>query len=328
MDGFVYSAAKFAIDSGFTDTTGLRAMGYYDWTDLNYYYFMASNFATSDMWFSPVMDRTQLNRLYLLAATSHGYAYPPGFDQQDAGPVDVPTIFDSLDAAGVSWKIYTTDLNTTYLTQFKKYASGPLPPNVVPVDPNFLNDANSGSLPSVALIEGGYSSGLDEHPQNNVQSGAAYVETLINGFMSSKSWKDSAFIFTYDEAGGLYDHVAPLPAVSPDGIPPIDLLAGDFCNPPPVGSVNCDFTVTGYRVPMMVISPFSQKNFVSHTPADYTAILRLIEKRFGLDPLTARDAAQMDMTEFFNFTDVPWATPPSNIPLQATDGRCDFTHLQ
>jgi phospholipase C len=339
MNGFVYNAAKYANDEGYTDTAGIRAMGYYDWTDLPYYYYMASNFATSDNWFSPALDRTQLNRLYLFAATSHGYAYPPGSSAADALAVPVGTIFDALQAAGISWKIYTTDTDCgaadaiapcTYLTQFAKYASGPLPANVVPATPNFLNDANSGQLPSVAFIEGGYTSGLDEHPDNNVQTGAAYVETLINGFMASTSWSDSVFILTYDEAGGLYDHVAPLPAVNPDGIAPVDLLPGDICNPLPTAANNCDFNYTGFRVPMIVISPFTKKNYVSHTATDYTAILKLIESRFSLQPLTQRDAAQIDMTEFFDFQNVPWATPPSpsSIPPQPTNGACNYVSLQ
>src|SRR5579871_872714 len=109
MDGFVWNAANFALNENkngatpaFTDTAGMRAMGYYDGSDLNYYYFMASNFATSDRWFSPALDRTQINRMYLFAATSAGYAYPPGTDAADNAPLNVPTIFDELQQAGIS----------------------------------------------------------------------------------------------------------------------------------------------------------------------------------------------------------------------------------
>jgi phospholipase C len=92
----------------------------------------------------------------------------------------------------------------------------------------------------------------------------------------------------------------------------------------PNKDVHGDFTMTGVRVPNMVISPFSKKNFVSHTPMDYTAFLKLIETRFGLSQLTARDASMPDMTEFFDFTNGgPWATPP-NPPAQRRDGTCSF----
>jgi phospholipase C len=79
-------------------------------------------------------------------------------------------------------------------------------------------------------------------------------------------------------------------------------------------------------VPLIVVSPYTKKNYVSHTVADHTAILKLIETRFNLPALTKRDAAQMDMTEFFNFTSPPWMTPP-NPPAQATNGACYANHL-
>jgi phospholipase C len=143
--------------------------------------------------------------------------------------------------------------------------------------------------------------------------------------MVSSSWKDSVFILTFDEGGGLYDHVAPVAAVSPDDVPPSDLQPADICAVG--GGSNCDFNHTGYRVPLLVISPFTKKNFVSHTSADYTAILKFIETRFGLSSLTKRDAAQIDMTEFFDFGKIPWATPPTP-PAQATGGNCNFDQLQ
>jgi phospholipase C len=365
MNGFVYNAAKYAIDQNsgganppYSDTQGLRAMGYYDWTELNYYYYMASNFATSDRWFSPAMDRTQVNRMYLFAATSQGYAYPPGTNASDNAPLTAQTIFDALNTAGVSWKIYATDntcptgvtgdsrprggsssdINSsanpsaastgycTYLSQFKSYA----PPNSLPANvvsgSQFLSDAQAGTLPSVSFIEPGYESERDEHPSSgtNVQTGAAYVQTLIDGLMNSPSWNDSVFILTYDEAGGTYDHVPPAQMPNPDGIAPIDLLPADICTTS--GGANCDFNYTGYRLPLIVISPFTKKNYVSHTVADYTAMLKFIETRFNVPALTKRDAAQMDMTEFFDFQNVPWATPPTP-PAQATSGVCNSQQL-
>ena len=286
---------------------------------------MASSFATSDAWFSPALDRTQVNRMYMFAATSQGYAYPPGTDAADNAPITATMIFDLLQKAGISWKVYETDPDSTYLTQFAEYAPpNELPANVVPAT-QFLTDAQAGTLPSVAFIEGGYSSGLDEHPDNNVQLGAQYVASLINGFMASPSWSDSVFILTYDEAGGLYDHVAPQPAVNPDGIAPVDLEPGDICTAP--GGSNCDFNYTGFRVPLIVISPFTKKNYVSHTVTDYTAMLKFVETRFNLSSLTQRDAAQIDMTEFFDFQNVPWATPPTP-PAQAVGGVCNDANLQ
>jgi phospholipase C len=342
LDGFVRAAAHDArTPPPFFDTEGKRAMGYYDGTDLPYYYFMASNFGTSDRWFAPVMSRTQPNRMYSLAATSAGHVYP-----LHGAVVSNTTIFDLLQAANVSWKVYVTDLTfgtnpvqDSALNMFataKKY-----PQNIVPVS-EYLNDVQNGTLPSVAYIDAGYNSGLDEHPGiddnvlgPNVQKGAKYVAMLINKLMQSQSWKDSVFILTYDEFGGFYDHFPPqgpgptvTAATHPDGIAPSDLQANDFCFPPETGAT-CDFNFTGYRVPLIVISPFSKKNYVSHTVADYTAWLKLVETRFNIASLTNRDAAQMDMTEFFDFANTPWATPPpaTSIPDQPVVGSCYFDHL-
>jgi phospholipase C len=142
--------------------------------------------------------------------------------------------------------------------------------------------------------------------------------------MNSQSWGDSVFILTYDEAGGTYDHVPPASMPNPDGIAPIDLLPGDICTTP--GGANCDFNYTGYRLPLIVISPFAKKNYVSHTVADYTAMLKFIETRFNVPSLTKRDAAQMDMTEFFDFQSVQWETPPTP-PAQVTSGVCNSQQL-
>ena len=131
--------------------------------------------------------------------------------------------------------------------------------------------------------------------------------------------------FTYDEFGGLYDHVSPQPAVSPDGIKPVDLLPGDPCTT--TTGPTCDFVYTGYRVPLIVVSPYTKKNYVSHSVADTTAILKLIETRFTVPALTKRDAAQIDMTEFFDFSNPVWMTPPSNIPSQNTNGACYLNKL-
>ena len=334
LDGYVWTAAHDARATGFTDVDGIRAMSYYNGDDLPYYYFLATNFATSDRWFSPVMTRTQPNREFMLAATSAGHVYPPNPGDP---PLTNPTIFDLLQAAGISWKVYVTDLEfapkpvqdsaLNFFTTAAKY-----PQNIVSIA-EFMTDLQNGTLPSVAYIEPGYNSGLDEHPGlddgipgANVQVGAQYVSTLINALMQSSSWKDSVFILTYDEFGGFYDHVPPQPAVSPDGIKPVDLQPDDICGVNKPTGPNCDFVFTGYRLPLIVVSPFTKKNYVSHTVADYTAWLKLVETRFKLSSLTKRDAAQMDMTEFFDFVNVPWKTPPTP-PAQPTNGPCYLDHL-
>ncbi len=315
------------------DLLGTRAMGYYTGDDLNYYYYMAQNFATSDRWFSPLSSNSPPNRSYIYAATTHGHAHDPGtFDSSV-----VKNIFQLLDGAGVSWKVYyTTDPSNptmphTFLTRFQPFASQHMA-NLVPVS-TYFDDLKNGTLPQVAFIE--ELPGEDEHPGatlagnihsgNNVQMGAQYVSTIINTFMNSQYWKDSVFILTFDEGGGYYDHVAPVngpPFVSPDGIPPMDLTPVEQQVIQPPG----DFTRSGYRVPLLVVSPYTKKNYVSHTVADFTAILKFIETRFGLPNLTARDAAQMDMTEFFDFSNPQTPAPPTP-PAQNTNMACNYALL-
>jgi phospholipase C len=332
MDGFVYISAKDAPSNGGFDLEGTRAMGYYDQTALPYYYFMATNFAMSDSWFAPVLTRTQPNRMYMMAATSAGHVYP-----LPSGSPGLPnkTIFELLQDNGISWKVYVTDPNPNPIdgTLFNMFTfSRQNLQNIVPAT-QFLIDAANGTLPAVAMIDPGYSSGRDEHPAaitpgGSVEKGSAYVSSLINGLMQSPSWSDSAFILTWDEPGGFYDHVAPVPTVSPDGIRPIDLAgppSQDICYQDTTDPT-CDFIYTGFRVGMIMVSPFANKNSVSHIARDHTSILKLIEQRFNLGSLTARDAVQPNMDEFFDFVNAPWKTPPSP-PIQQTTGACYIDHL-
>jgi phospholipase C len=346
LDGFVATAADTARlrKQPFYDTGGVRDMGYNDGTDLNYYYFMATDFATSDRWFSPVMTRTPPNREYMVAATSQGYVYPI---PPDKPPLTATTIFQELQQAGITWKIYVNPQGSSCtgppydpkcllgLSAIQTFAWGQTipthyPQNIAPIS-QYFTDLQNGTLPQVAEIEPASDAGLDEHPSihdnapSDIQLGAKYVSSLINGLMGSTSWQDSVFLLTFDEFGGLYDHVPPQPTVSPDGIKPVDLRPYDICYPPKTGPT-CDFVYTGYRVPLIVVSPYTKKNYVSHTVADMTAILKLIETRFNLPPLTQRDAAQMDMTEFFDFSNPPWMTPPTP-PVQATNGACYVNKL-
>jgi len=279
--------------------------------------------------------------MYLPAGTSHGHAYP--LNDSGSPQLSDPIIFQILQQAAISWKIYVhpgpdgaTDPASLYQQSYVQnftYGSTILnqfPQNIQPIA-QYFTDVQNGTLPQVAMIEPASEVALDEHPADldnstppNIQAGAKYVASIMNALMASPSWKDSAFIFTFDEFGGFYDHVAPQPTVSPDGIAPTDLFTGDVCTK--VTGPTCDFTYTGYRVPLIVVSPFAKKQYVSHTVADYTAILKLIETRFGLTSLTQRDAAQIDMTEFFDFNNPAWMTPPSP-PAQKTGGACYLDHL-
>jgi phospholipase C len=334
LDGFVHTASGLATFDGDPDTKGVRSMGFYNQTDLLSPYWFATQFATSDRWYNPEPAQTEATRLYALAATSQGLVHRP---QDTNTQLTAKTIFQLLDAANISWKIYSVDRQPdgkliTTLRNFQPYGATK-EDHIVPIS-QFLTDAQNNTLPAYSYIEPGFSSGRDEHPgkSNNIQPGAAFVNSLFTALINSPSWKDSIFIETFDENGGLFDHVSPMidgrailelsagasgQAVgagkyptdaaimhvpSPDGIKPRDLLTSD--------PQNDDFVRTGFRVPLIIVSPFAKPHYVSHTPMDYTAVLKFVEKRFNLPSLTARDAAQADMEEFFDFSS-PNLNPPS-----------------
>jgi phospholipase C len=305
MDGFMRTSTSVASS---IDPTGTRAMGYYDQSDLPYYYEAAARFATSDRFFSPVLTNTVPNRFYLFTGTSFGNVFPP---TPPSGGFTQPTIFAHLDQAGVSWRYYYQDAaSSALIQQFSIYRTDAA--KVVPIA-NWANDVQTEStLPSVIFIERASQSSRDEHPGANVQSGAADMANIINALINSPSWQDSAFILAYDEGGGLYDHVLPAREVQPDALAP-KLRSTDKPGA---------FNQTGFRVPMIVFSPWAKPSFVSHTTRDYTSILRLIEDRFNVTPLTLRDTNADNMMEFFNFSGAPPLLTPPTLPPQPTNGNC------
>ena len=345
-----YTDSSFAMQ-GFLDTTGsvtqtydpngTRAMGYYNDQDLPYYYDLATFFATSDAWHSPILANTVPNRMYLMAGTSFGHEYPDG--DANHPKYAAPTIFRAMNTANVSWLYYYRD--GIFLANFADFADPSIGPKTFP-DSDLMNRLTGCSgtcdpdktLPQVIFIDSASgTSHLDEHPDNNVQTGAAYVQSIIAALMQSDAWQDSVFILSYDEGGGLYDHVPPFTVPAPDDLgpgscPDANNGSADYCR---VGTLGGTFNLTGFRVPVIVISPYAKPHFISHTPRDYTAILAFIEETFNVSPLTMRDAywkdPSRDMSEFFDFNTPQSLNAPNGQPwtqvlaAQPTTGVCDQT---
>lgn len=340
------------------DPDGTRVMGYYDQTDLPYYYDLATFFATSDRWFSPELSATYPNRMYLEAASSFGHEYP---DADASHPqYSAETIFRDMTDANVSWRYYYQD--GMFLPNFQDYNVPAIQSNTYHTSYllNLLAGSCSGgpcdpdkSLPQVIFIEAASgSSGLDEHPDNNIQKGAAYVQSIISALMKSDAWQDSVFILTYDEDGGLYDQVPPISVPVPDAYaqgqcPDPNNGSYGYCHAgqdanftaatPANGGYNM-FNLSGLRVPVIVISPYVKPHYVSHTPMDYTAILAFIEQTFNVPPLTSRDKYWLSkggMSDFFDFSTPADLNPPNStgggtawttfLPTQPTTGVCDKT---
>ena len=303
--------------TGGRDPYVTRDLSYFDQTELPYYYELATQFATSDRWFSSLMGPTIPNRMFLFTGTSFGWIRPnpdsnhPQYSQK--------TIFDAMSQAGVQWKYYYRD-GSVFLPQFNTWNDPTAQGRVRNISEYYsiLADPNADNLLApVVFLEQASVTELNEHPSSgNFQNGAADTKKLIDALMNSAAWKSSVFILAYDEGGGLYDHVPPIQVPTPDSTPP-NFESTD-------GGRYDTFTYSGFRTPVVVVSPWVKKNFVSHTPRTFISILKLIETRFGVPPLTARDAAADDMEEFFDFSNPSWMTPPP-LPDQPTNGLCDRT---
>jgi len=138
----------------------------------------------------------------------------------------------------------------------------------------------------------------DEDPPAGPFLGQTRVERIVRAAMASPQWPKTALIFTYDESGGFYDHVPPPPACVPDDIAP-DLPGGQ------TGA----YDRLGMRVPMIVVSPYARRGYVSHQVTDHTSIIRLIAARYGLPALTHRDANMEPPWDMFDF-----AHPDLSVP--------------
>jgi phospholipase C len=285
MDGFISALRRRNQD-------GRLAVGYRDGSDLPFYWNVADQYVLYDRFFSSAGAGSYLNHVYWVSASPGG-----GFDRVPPGGLGtLPTIFDRLQKAHVSWKFYVQNyekgLNYRTFQQFPgnrasqviwvpvlnfaRYLDDPeFMKHVVPLS-QYYKDLEAGHLPEVSYIA---PSGPSEHPPSNLASGQAFVRSLINALMRSKEvWPSSAFLLAYDDWGGWYDHVKP---------PQVDNFG------------------YGFRVPALLVSPYARRGFVDHTTLDFTSILRFIEDNWGLRPLTQRDASANSIASGFDFSASP-----------------------
>ncbi len=311
---------KFLFTTGFAqfDPTETRPLGYYDWTDMPFYYELATQFNTSDTFYSPVPDATVINRMYLFAGTSYGDIFSPGSTNWTWTR---PTIFRKMTNAGISWRYYYQD-NSVFLASWADWNDPQIQNNVRNIQEwyNILASPTADQdLPQVVFIERASATGYDEHPGNNMQKGIGRVQELLNALFTSNAWPDSAFLLTFDEGGGTYDHQPPILATAPDDKVPMPFQSQPF--------IHGLFNVTGFRVPVVLVSPWSKPHYVWHMPGDYTSILKLIETRYNMNPLSHRDRDAADLTDPvngpFDFSSPQMLTVPP-LPTQPTNGTCNF----
>jgi phospholipase C len=203
---------------------------------------------------------------------------------------DIPTMGDRLNDAGIPWASYASPEDQQgYIWNAYSYIrhirfTEQWQEHVFPVD-QMVPDVEAGRLQPVTLVTPQF--WLSDHAEVNICNGENWTTTVINAIMRSPDWKDTAIFLTWDDWGGFYDHVAP---------PQID-----------------DFGL-GFRVPLIVISPYAKRGFVDHEQNEFSSVLRFVEENWGIPPLTARDRDAGDLSEAFDFSQQP--REPSPLPLR------------
>jgi phospholipase C len=317
MDGFVRSVSG-----------AHEPMGYYTPEVLPFAYSLAGTFTVANRWFCSVPGPTYPNRRFLLAGTAWGltatnleqsvlHSHPPN-----------GTIFDLLSHHHIGWCDYFTDVPGSLL----------IPSATVkhlrhhhPLE-KFFHDCAAGTLPSVSFVDPGQGVlrsivqsvaslspvvkellrligvNVDALPQSDTQEdpedmyyGEAWAHRVIEAVLHSPKWERTVLVYTYDEHGGYYDHVAPPAAIAPDDIPP-ELATDD----PPGG-----YDMYGLRVPAVVVSPFSKPGGVSDLTYDHTSILATIEHKWNLPALSRRDANAATIMDFLDPTKPALLQPPA-----------------
>ncbi len=280
------------------DPDGERALGYLDGSDLPFYWDLYSRFAMSDHHHCSLLGPTWVNRIFYMAGTSFGLTRntPIPMDRL----VEPYVIFNLLDERGLDWRIYNPGL---------PFALGGFPDvisrnfdRLASID-QLHADLAAGTLPPVSYVDPAFAGAnqSDEHPPANIQVGQAFVRDIVEAVMASPLWDRTVLIITYDEHGGFYDHVPPPEACPPGDYPP-ELEPGDDPG---------DFDRYGFRVPLVVVSPYSRAGYVSDRVTDHGSILRFVETRFLMPALTARDANAWPLMDMFDFDAPPFMTPPT-----------------
>lgn len=291
MDGFL---------AAFDDpAAGEIAMAHYDDRDLPWYWNVADNYVLFDRFFSSAKGGSVRNHMYWVAGVPGAKGAMDVLPKEGWGDA-IPTVFDRLEEAGISWKFYIQNYDPTIniraarvgdkgaqvvwaplLAMDRFIDDEALASRIVDMSEYYL-DVENNTLPSVAFL---VPSGASEHPPGSVQAGEAFVRSLVTSLVRSDSWSSSAFLWSYDDWGGFYDHVKP-PVVDEAGY--------------------------GFRVPALLISPYARHGYIDSTELDFTSGLAFIRENWGIEALAERDAAANSFMSAFDFDDPP--RPPALLP--------------
>lgn len=262
-------------------------VGYYEQADLAFTGQAARDWTTLGAYFTAMMGPTLPNRIYQHAGQTDRID-----DVLSPFPAFLPTIWDRLAARGISRRYYYSDLPVLALWGSKYLGiSAPFA--------QFLADCRSG-LPAVSFVDP-YFLGLgavstDDHPFTDIRNGEWFLNAVYQAVTSGPSWPTTLLVITFDEWGGFFDHVPPPRAP----VPLADWLAGNRDG------------LRGFRVPCLLISPWSH-HAISTTLFDHTSVLRMIEWRWSLTPLTWRDATANNLALALDFLSYDAATPTYEV---------------
>jgi phospholipase C len=325
MDGFVRE--HLAVDG---PANGPLTMGYYTRKDLQFYYGLADAFTICDHYFCSVIGPTDPNRLYSMSAwldpagTQGGPILSTSSTRIERfGTLSWTTMPEQLQARGISWKVYGDpdgNYGDNVLPYFKQYQTNPVlaANGLTPTYPgDFQADVAAGTLPQVSWVLAPLIS--SEHPPAPEEYGEVVAANVLHTLVSNPSvWAKTALFITYDENGGFFDHVPP--PVAPAG------TAGEYltATPLPADASGVAGPIgLGFRVPLLLVSPFARGGLVCRDTFDHTSLLRFLETRFGAEVpnLSAwRRSVTGDMTTAFNFVKVDTSVPALPSP-SATDSR-------
>ncbi|NKQ58537.1 alkaline phosphatase family protein [Amycolatopsis sp. K13G38] len=267
------------------------SIGYYLQQDLPFYGQATPYWTVCDNYFSAIMAETYPNRFYQHSAQTDRI-------HNSTTISTLPTIWDRLAAAGLQGRYYFYDVPFTALWG-TKYQSISRPYT------EFLSDCAAGTLPQVSFVDPKFldedtGSSADDHPHADIRAGQSFLDQVYRAVTSSPAWERTLLVINYDEWGGFFDHVPP--AVAPDANP--------------------DWGLRGFRVPCLVISPRARRNYVAHNVYDHTSILKTVEWRWNLSPLTVRDAGARNLAEVLDFTNPPNLTAPQWPVPQVVGSPC------
>ena len=194
----------------------------------------------------------------------------------------------------------------------------------------FFTDADQGTLPALSVVDPDFKDYSEENPQD-IRKGESFASEVIKRVMHGRGWADTLLIWLYDEHGGYYDHVPPPPAVEPDEVLGRSVFSrntwqhavarvlapGYVKNAQKLDAGPKHYDRYGFRVPAVLVSPYARPGYVTSKTFDHTSVLKLIEQKWNLPPLTARDAAADSPLDALDLTSPPAFAEPPKLPEPA-----------